>query len=352
MAQSHSSAPSADLSKPSKARISAVMRHELPDRVPNFEVLVDNPTLGYVMGREVPGGNTYSNIDPYDYIEFVRRIGQDAIGMSFWATPFRERDAQGNLVPLSTPIRSRDDLKRLERAGVEQCDEIFRMLDRYVAALEGTDIGLFLSGAAFFTDTYTTVFGFENFMLMLEDDRGLVEEVLEIHANLQAEVARRALEYPLTFFYPADDLAYKSGTLIDPKLMREMWVPRMQRVFEPALAKNVPILFHSDGNIQSLIPDLLEMGISALNPIEPYGMDIRELKKKYGRNLTLIGNMDVGGALSTGTPDEVRAEARQLIDDIGRGGNYVLGSCHSITKNVKPENFLAMVRTAHEYGRY
>lgn len=86
-------------------------------------------------------------------------------------------------------------------------------------------------------------------------------------------------------------------------------MPRLRRVFEPPTRKGIPILFHSDGNIEALIPDLLEMGIAALNPIEPYGMDIRQIKKRYGRNLTLVGNLDVGGNLSEGTPDDVRAEA-------------------------------------------
>jgi uroporphyrinogen decarboxylase len=343
---------SEDLSLPNKARMTAVLRHELPDRVPNFEVLVDNPTLRYVMGREVAGGHTYANIDPRDYIEFVTRIGQDVVGMSFQFSPFREVDAQGQLVDLSFQFRSRNDLDRVKIVGVEALADQFALLDRYVSALEGTNIGLFVTMAAFFTDTYTSLFGFENFMYMLADDRELVEEVLELHTNFQVAVAERVAEYPLTFFYPADDLAYKSGTIIRPELIREIWVPRMRRIFAPALAKDIPILFHSDGNIEALIPDLLDMGISALNPLEPYGMDIREIKKRYGRYLTLVGNMDVGGVLSTGTPEQARAEARQLIDDIGLGGGYVLASCHSITSNVQPENFLAMVRSALEYGRY
>ena len=66
----------------------------------------------------------------------------------------------------------------------------------------------------------------------------------------------------------------------------------------------------------------------------------------------MVGNMDVGGALSEGTPEQVREETRQLIDDVGVGGGFVLASCHSITSNVKPENFLAMVDTAHTYGVY
>jgi len=147
-----------------------------------------------------------------------------------------------------------------------------------------------------------------------------------------------------------DDLAYKKGTLIRPELMRALWVPRMQWVFKPALDKGIAIVYHSDGNIEALIPDLLEMGINALNPIEPYGMDIEAIHRRYGKRLALVGNLDVGGALSRGTADEVRAEARALIDAVGREGDLVLASSHSITENVIPENYLAMVETAQTYG--
>lgn len=335
-----------DYSNPNKARIDAVFNHELPDRVPNFEVLVANPTLRAVMGRDIGADHTLANIDPYDYIEFVRRIGQDVIGMCFYSSPFRTRGADGELKPLDFRVRSRDDLYRVEVVGDEAMDEAFALLDRYVEALAGTDIGLFVLLGSFFTEAYDRVFGFENFMISLYERRDLIEEVLELHADYYAALAARLVTYPLTFYYVGDDLAYKTSTLVRPELLRELWMPRMQRVFDPALAAGIPILYHSDGNIEAIIPDLLGMGIDALNPIEPYGMDIRAIKRRYGENLTLVGNLDVGGVLSTGTPDEVRVEARQLIDDVGQGGNFILASCHSITSNVRPENFLAMVETA------
>ena len=81
-------------------------------------------------------------------------------------------------------------------------------------------------------------------------------------------------------------------------------------------------------------------------------MDITEIKKRFGRNLTLVGNMDVGGVLSNGTPKQVQEEAKQLIDDIDKGGGSVLASCHSITSSVRPENFAAVVDTAQTYGVY
>jgi hypothetical protein len=352
MNRSGSTSASRDYAAPDKARLAAVLRRELPDRVPNFEVLVENPTLRAIMGREIDGSNTLANIAPADYLEFAGKIGQDVIGMCFYSTPFRQADAQGRLQGLTFRIENKRDFARIRLVGIEQLEAQFARLDQYVGALAGTKVGLFVLMGSFFCNAYTSLFGFENFMYTLADDRDLVEEVLELEANYQVALARRLAEYPLTFFYVGDDLAFKSGTIIHPDLLREMWVPRMKRVFAPALAKKIPILFHSDGNIEALIPDLLAMGISALNPIEPYGMDIREIKRKYGRNLTLVGNLDVGGALSNGTPDQVRAEARQLIADVGRDGGFVLASCHSITANVKPDNFLAMVRTAQEDGRY
>jgi len=341
-----------DYRKPNKRRIAAVFGGELPDRVPNFEVLVDNPTLRHVMGREVAGGHTLANIDPADYIEFVTRIGQDVIGMCFYDNPFRRVDAEGQLRPLDFRIESRRDLARVKVTDLGHLEPQFALLDRYARSVEGSDTGLFVLLGSFFTDTYTAIFGFESFMVLLGDDRDLIEQVLEQYTVYYAAMAERLVGYPLTFFYVGDDLAYKTGTLVRPQLLREMWVPRMQRVFEPALRKRIPILFHSDGNIAALIPDLLEMGVCALNPIEPYGMDIREIKKRYGRRLALVGNMDVGGALSNGTPEQVRAEASQLIDDVGRDGGFVLASCHSITSNVNPVNFLAMVDTAQTYGIY
>lgn len=341
-----------DHRRPNKQRIAAVLDGDLPDRVPNFEVLVDNPTLRYVMGREVPGGHTLANIDPADYIEFVNRIGQDVVGMCFYDNPFRCRDAEGRLRPLDFRVASWQDLARLEVADLSHLEPQFALLDRYARAVEGTDVGLFVLLGSFFTDTYTSIFGFEQFMILIQEDRPLVEEVLERYAAYCAALAERLVCYPLTFFYVGDDLAYRTSTLVRPQLLREVWVPRMRRVFEPALRRRIPIVFHSDGNIEALIPDLLNMGIRALNPIEPYGMDIRAIKRRFGRNLALIGNMDVGGALSHGTPEQVRAEARQLIDDVGRDGGFVLASCHSITANVRPENFLAMVDTAQTYGIY
>ncbi|HOV70452.1 MAG TPA: uroporphyrinogen decarboxylase family protein, partial [Clostridia bacterium] len=273
--------------KPNKNRLLTAFEHKIPDRVPNFEVLVDNPTFSHVMGRRVEG-HTLSNIDPYVYIEFVSKIGQDAIGLSFYDKPFRYVDDNGNIRLLDFKISSRRDFERLLPPNLDHMAGSFDLLRRYQEAVKGTDIGLFVLTGSFFCDTYDSIVGFENFMYLLYDEPDLIDEILEIQSRYYAEMTARLMEYNLDFLYIGDDIAYKTGTLINPSLLRKLWKERMDRIMRPAREKGIPIMFHSDGNIIDMIPDIIDLGVCALNPIEPYGMDIVEVKKRFGRNLTLV----------------------------------------------------------------
>jgi uroporphyrinogen decarboxylase len=337
--------------KPDKQRILDVFSRKIPDRVPNFEVLIDNPTLSAIMGRPMPV-HTLGNIPPEDYLAIADKIGQDVVGMCFYYSPFYYENNQGLRQPPDFHIESHDDLKRLLKPDIGWVQDRFDLLEQYAAATSGTDTGLFVLLGSFMTTAYDQIFGFERFMYNLFDDLPLVEAVLEIGAAYYVEICERVCRYDLTFLYVGDDVAFKSTTLIDPDMLRAIWLPRLKRIFEPALKKNIPILFHSDGNIREMIPDLIDSGINALNPIEPYGMDIVDIKRTFGQDIALVGNLDVGGSLSCGTADDVRRDARALIDTAGQNGGLVLASSHSITRNVKPENFMAMVETAWTYGRY
>ncbi len=338
--------------RPNKQRTADVFRGRIPDRVPVFEVLVENPALEYILGRPPSVASTLAGLSPEEYVDFAQKTGQDVIGLNFYFTPFHTTDTAGREVLLTDRIRTREDLARLSHRVPDATEDTFALLDKYQKAVSGTDIGLFVLTGAFMTHAYDSLFGFEDFMYLLYDDLGLIEDVLELQTEYYVQVSKRLVDYDLTFFYVGDDVAFKSGTLFHPDLLRRIWLPRIARIMEPAVERDIPILFHSDGNIWELIPDLLDVGMDGLNPIEPYGMDIHEVKRRFGDTLTLVGNLDVGGVLSRGTPEEVRQEAGELIANIGKRGRYILASCHSITANVPPENYLAMVKTAQEQGRY
>ena len=141
--------------------------------------------------------------------------------------------------------------------------------------------------------------------------------------------------------------------MVRPSLFKELWVKRAQKIIVPALRKNIPVVFHSCGNVMELMPTLIEMGISCYHPCEPTsGADIYECKKKYGNKICLRENIDSAGVLLSGTPEEVEKDVKEHIDKLSPGGGYVLSSSHSIMNHIPHENFLAMIKTCHTYGKY
>jgi uroporphyrinogen decarboxylase len=117
----------------------------------------------------------------------------------------------------------------------------------------------------------------------------------------------------------------------------------------------VKIFYHSCGAISPLIPDLIESGIDILNPVQvsAAGMDTKELKKNFGKDLTFYGGgVDTQRVLPHGTPQEVRDEVKRRIDDLAPGGGFVFNTVHNIQADVPPENIMAMWEAVREYGVY
>ena len=109
---------------------------------------------------------------------------------------------------------------------------------------------------------------------------------------------------------------------------------------------------HCCANVTDLIPIIINMGIKAIHPVQPNCNDIYALKKEYGNKMSFVGNMDLAGVLSFGTPEEVVEDTKKHIDKLAPGGGYVVASSHSITDDVPPENYIAMIETAQTYRGY
>ena len=111
-------------------------------------------------------------------------------------------------------------------------------------------------------------------------------------------------------------------------------------------------IYHSDGNLLPIFDDLLTLGMNGLANVEPNAMDIVELKKKYGRLICLMGNIDLHYTLTRGTPEETEAEVKKRIQELGPGGGYILATSNGLTAYCRPENVLAMSRALLKYGYY
>jgi uroporphyrinogen-III decarboxylase len=142
--------------------------------------------------------------------------------------------------------------------------------------------------------------------------------------------------------------------LISPQFFREFFKPRYARLFSKwkAINPHVKIAFHSDGNIYPIIPDLIEIGLDILNPVQPKSMDPARLKKAYGDHLTFWGTVDIQEVLPFGTPQDVANEVRLRLRTAGKGGGLILSPAHNIQAEVPLQNILAFYETAKTYGRY
>ncbi len=151
-----------------------------------------------------------------------------------------------------------------------------------------------------------------------------------------------------------EDWAGKNGPLISPRHYRRLVLPRLQKLVAECHRLGVPFIKHTDGNITRVEQELLvESGIDAYQAIEPpAGMDIADLKQRFGSRLTLMGNVDCAHLLPFGSPQEVAAETRRVIQAVAPGGGFVLTSSNSIHGGVRLENYMAMLETAKKYGNY
>jgi uroporphyrinogen decarboxylase len=156
--------------------------------------------------------------------------------------------------------------------------------------------------------------------------------------------------------FAADDLSGQVGPLISPRLYRRLIKPRQARILQAIRAKTqAKIFYHSCGAIDEFIPDLIEIGVEIINPVQvsARGMDSAGLKKKYGRNLSFWGGgCDTQAVLSRGSPQDVVQEVRRRIADLAPGGGFVFNPVHNIQPLVPAENIAAMFEAARIAGQY
>jgi uroporphyrinogen decarboxylase len=154
----------------------------------------------------------------------------------------------------------------------------------------------------------------------------------------------------------ADDLGGQDRTLFSPRTYRELVKPLHAELFGFIRARTDAKLFlHSCGSIRELIPDLIEVGVEVLNPVQvsATGMDSAELKREYGRDLVFWGGgVDSQRVLGPGTPDDVRRDTARRIADLKPGGGFVFAAVHNVQPNVPAENLLAMLETLEAHGGY
>ena len=195
--------------------------------------------------------------------------------------------------------------------------------------------------------------GFEALMGDFAENPALVESLLENVAARTGYLARRYAELGVDVIQFGDDIGSERAMLISPRHWRRYLKPRLARIIAECKAANPRLLafYHSDGNVEAVIPDLIEIGVDVLNPIQPECMDVATLKRRYGRDLAFWGGIGVQTVMPFGTPEEVRSAVGRLIADAGEGGGLLVAPAHVIEIDTPWANVEAFVDAVREAGR-
>ncbi len=200
--------------------------------------------------------------------------------------------------------------------------------------------------------------GLEQSLLDPYDDPEFTRHLLQKLSDYFHEYHRRLFEAAdgmIDIAQVTDDLGTQTGPLLSLEVWREFYKPHVQRFIDLCREFNVKVFHHDDGAIRAFLPDLVELGIDVLNPIQwrcP-GMELQGLKREFGHAVCFHGAIDNQETLPHGSPDDVRAEVRQCIDVLASDKTgYICAPCHNLQPVTPIENILAMYDEAWHYGRF
>lgn len=202
--------------------------------------------------------------------------------------------------------------------------------------------------------TPTTIFesawalrGYEQLMIDMATNPDKANRVLDIPYSYHKIVTQRLVSLGVDMIWLGDDVGGQNAMLMSPRMWRQYFKPRMADLIASLREINphIKIAYHTDGVVYPVIPDLIEIGVDVLNPIQPMAMDPVKIKKEYGRNLCFWGSLDIQQTLPFGTPEQVKAEVITRLKTIGRGGGLLIGPTHNLQLDTPLENFWAMIET-------
>jgi len=350
-----------------RERVLAALDHRQPDRCPMYigftpefatrlraEMQLGGP------GRHNPhgGGNTY---------ELERALGQDMLVTSVgWANCYYQQDTpytdewgvgwrpveyqtrfgKGFYTEIVAHPLADDEAIETYRPPDPTRPELYAEAEKTLARHRDE---YFIVGA-----TPTTIFeaawalrGLARLLVDFVTEPERAERILDVPFEYHLAAARRLVELGVDMIWAGDDVGSQRGMMISPACWRRFLKPRMARFIAELNAINpaVKVAYHSDGDVGPIIPELIEIGVDVLNPVQPACMDPAELKRRYGETLCFWGTIDEQRTLPFGTPEDVRREVRLRLETVGARGGLILGPTHHVQLDTPMENFKAMVET-------
>ncbi len=347
-------------------RIRCAVRHEVPDRVPrmlNFYPTTLGPHPGRRRGEDFETDIRFVTIrapqEQADFLEYLESLPGGAY--------------VGNLDALRTyhlwgyhPEIERDarlgDARTIEEIAAAPLPDFMRQvrpekLRADVERLHAQGYPVMASPPHLGGELFETAYrlrGFEQFMIDLATNPPLVDYLLEQLTAMHLPVSLALTRAGIDILALDDDVADSRRMLMSRRMWQRYFKPHMKTIIDTCRAANpeLAVFYHSDGNIEPIIPDLIEIGVDILNPVQPDVMDPAELKRLYGDHLTFFGTVGTPALWAWGSPAEIRAEVQERISSVGRGGGLIIAPAYDLepAENIPWANVVAFFTAVDEFG--
>ena len=333
-----------------KERMLTALRRETPDIVPTFEWFIDGTVCEALTGHADPVvAADLLDIDGVNVrADYQKRKLDDNSFVDEWGI---ERKLTGDCIPCVKKSPIADVTRHADFTFPDPAaSHRFKTVERAMQIADGKR-AVILNLRDGFSDM-RDLLGYEETLIQVLEEPEDFAVLLDRIVDYNLELARLAVErYGIEIIATTDDVATKDGPLLAPSTYFEVIGPSFRKAIQGYRELGCFVVKHCDGNIMPLIDFWIESGIHCLDPIDPSaGLDLGEMKRKFGDRIAIKGNVDCAGVLQFGTPDEVSAAVRECLAQ-GGGSGHILSSSNTIHRGVKPENYRAMLDTLRSEGR-
>ena len=268
-------------------------------------------------------------------------------GLDDWGVEWLGTDAEEGSYPADKAAISLQDIADY---AVPNTD--FKMVtDNLREQMDGCcdkDVVFVVRSEAILFERPKLLLGTLDFLMACAADLNLLCILLDKVTDYQVQLTEAIMQSGVDGVRFTDDWGMQNALFIDPELWRELFKPRLQKIYDVVKRHNGIVMQHSCGCIEAIMPDLVDLGIDVLDPCQPQSNDIFQWKRQYGKHLCFMGGLDTQTYLSFGQPAEIKAKVKEVLATMSQGGGYIAAPSHTIT--LPPANQQAMIDAIDEFN--
>ena len=350
----------------SRERMLAYMWRQEPDRVPRHAGFTPSllEKVKEAIGGEEPGAHfdmdglrgvglkRPDDYQPTDYSRYFPELPEGTVvgGDGIYHAP----GDYFHFTHIVSPLRDATTLKEIEEFPIEMYDgwtddHMAAEVEKHKADGYATELWV-----GHLYESAWQIRGYEHFLVDLLERPAFAESILERLAERNRRAAVAGAKAGVDKLRTGDDIANQRALMFQPDLWRRTLKRHWGNILSAAkeIKPGLAVWYHSDGNVTQVIPDLIEIGITILNPVQPECMDPVQLKETYGDRLAFDGTIGTQTTFPWGTPDEMKRTVKRMIETVGKGGGLSLAPTHVLEPEVPVENIFAFFEACDEYGVY